>query len=178
MLSACTQDTAVQLQNAAKQMRQRNYTTYMQTKNKKLEKLGITTNNNQVFLGTTFESGNTTGKSIVNLSDQTLQLDKINVLSWGLSFCPITKMDPIGEKESNWTPPEGRCPEFDRYAQATREHVNARFISPSHKLAQHVTQTQCNDLHVLKTNHNIVIKSAGKGGAIVIQNRMDYYKEV
>eukprot|EP00061_Rhincodon_typus_P011249 g36130.t1 len=33
-------------------------------------------------------------------------------------------------KESlNWTPPEGHCVGLDRYAQAIRERVNARFIS-------------------------------------------------
>ncbi|XP_048461922.1 polycystic kidney disease protein 1-like 2 [Rhincodon typus] len=41
-------DTAEQLQDTVKQTRQRNYTTYTHTKNKKLEKLAITTNSNQV----------------------------------------------------------------------------------------------------------------------------------
>eukprot|EP00061_Rhincodon_typus_P005311 g24657.t1 len=68
----------------------------MHTKNKKLEKFGIITSNNQVSPDTTVESGTTTGKSIVNLSDHTLQPGKIEVLSQGLSFGPVTKMDPIG----------------------------------------------------------------------------------
>eukprot|EP00061_Rhincodon_typus_P007778 g29804.t1 len=65
--SACVQDIAVQLRDTAKQMRQRIYTNYMHTKNKKQEKLGITTSNNQVSPSTTVESSITTGKSIVSL---------------------------------------------------------------------------------------------------------------
>eukprot|EP00061_Rhincodon_typus_P009478 g33023.t1 len=64
----------------------------MHTKKKKLEKPGITTSNNLVSPGTTVESGTTTGKSIINLSDHTLQPDEFKVLS----FCAITKMDLIG----------------------------------------------------------------------------------
>eukprot|EP00061_Rhincodon_typus_P005362 g24780.t1 len=82
------------------------------------------------------------------------------------------------KKESNWTPPEGRCPRLDMYAQAIRKCFNARFISCTHKVAQNVTQAQYNAIHVLKINHNIIIKPADKGGAIVIQNGMDYCTEV
>eukprot|EP00061_Rhincodon_typus_P017976 g46939.t1 len=88
--SACAQDTAVQLQDTAKQMKQWNYTTHMHTKNKKLEKLGIASSSSQASPGTT------TGKSIVNLPNHTLQPDEIEVLSRGLNFCPTTKMVPIG----------------------------------------------------------------------------------
>eukprot|EP00061_Rhincodon_typus_P012684 g38576.t1 len=76
-------------------MRQWNYTTYMHT-TKKLEKLGITTRSNYASPGTMVETGTTTGKSIVNLSDHTLQPDEIENLSRGLNFCSSTKMDPIG----------------------------------------------------------------------------------
>eukprot|EP00061_Rhincodon_typus_P011565 g36676.t1 len=71
-------------------------TACMHTKNKKLEKLGITTSSNQASPGTTVETGITTGKSNINLSDHTLQLDKIEVLTRGLNFCPTTKIVPIG----------------------------------------------------------------------------------
>eukprot|EP00061_Rhincodon_typus_P004297 g22238.t1 len=79
-------------------MRQRNYTTYMHSKNKKLEKLDITTSNNQVSLVPQLKVVPPQGKSIINLSDHTLQLDEIEVLSRGLNFCPTTKMDPIADK--------------------------------------------------------------------------------
>eukprot|EP00061_Rhincodon_typus_P010908 g35545.t1 len=82
------------------------------------------------------------------------------------------------KKESNCTHPEGPCPWLDIYTQAIRRCVNARFISHAHKVAQNVTQAQHNAIHVLKTNHNIVIKPADKGGAMIIQNRTDYCKEV
>eukprot|EP00061_Rhincodon_typus_P011436 g36438.t1 len=87
-------------------------------------------------------------------------------------------MGEQAKKESDWTPLEGCCTGLDRYAQAVRECVNARFIRCSHKVLQDVTQAQCNAICALKTNRNIVIKPADKGGAIVIQNRMDYSKEV
>eukprot|EP00061_Rhincodon_typus_P009217 g32537.t1 len=95
IFSACTQDTAVQLRDTAKQTRQRNCTIYMHTKNKKLEKLAITTSSSQASPDTTVENGTTTGKSIVNRSDYTLPPDEIEVLSRGFNFCPTTKMDPI-----------------------------------------------------------------------------------
>eukprot|EP00061_Rhincodon_typus_P016356 g44534.t1 len=67
----------------------------MHNKNKKLEKLGIPISSNQASPGTMVETGTTAGKCIVNLSDHTLQPDKIKALSRGLNFCPTTKMDPI-----------------------------------------------------------------------------------
>ncbi|XP_078061335.1 uncharacterized protein LOC144487148 [Mustelus asterias] len=223
IVSTCAQD-ADQLRNSAKQTRQRNYTIYMHTKNRKLEKLGITSSSNQAPPGTTVENSTTAGKSIVNLSDDTLQPDEIEVLSRGLNFCPTTKIDPISlaadteefirrmrlreffhkpqeansehnetanepeqqterpavqpkRKESNWTPPEGRCRRLDMYAQAIRRCVNTKFISRTHKTAPNITQAQRNAIHALKTNRNIVIKPADKG-AIVILNRTDYCKEV
>ncbi|XP_072414187.1 uncharacterized protein [Chiloscyllium punctatum] len=82
------------------------------------------------------------------------------------------------KKESTWTPLDGRCPGLFMYAQTVRKYVNARFISRPHKVEQDITHSQRNAIHTLKTNHNIVIKPADKGGAIVIQNRTDYCKEV
>eukprot|EP00061_Rhincodon_typus_P001043 g13547.t1 len=67
---------------------------------------------------------------------------------------------------------------MDRYGQAIRECVNARFISCTHKVVQNVTQAQRNAIRALKTNRNTVIKPAYKGESIVIQNRTDYCKEV
>eukprot|EP00061_Rhincodon_typus_P005458 g24992.t1 len=203
---ACAQDTAEQLRVTAMQIRQQDYITYMYTKNKKLEKLGIITTRNQASPGTTVES------------------DKINILGQGLNFCPTTKLDPIGlmadteefirrmrlweffhkpqdvsseppetttvleqssekyvverpKRELNWTPPEGHCPRFDLYTQAIRRHVSDGFISCPHMEVQNISQAQCMAIQALKTNHNIVIKPADKGGAIIKQNRTDYCKE-
>eukprot|EP00061_Rhincodon_typus_P005320 g24679.t1 len=170
------------------------------------------------------ETSATTGKSIINLSDHTLQPAEYEGLSQGLNFCPTTKVDPTGltadtqefigrvrlqeffhkaqnvssepnetaddpeqsterfvvqrpkKKESNWIPPEGCCPRLDMYAQGIRRCVNARFISPSHKVAQNVTLAQRNAIYAHKTNCNIV-KPADKGGAIDIKNKTDYCKE-
>eukprot|EP00061_Rhincodon_typus_P014028 g40792.t1 len=186
-------------------MRQQNYTTYTHTKNRKLEKLGIATSYNQVCLVPQLKvDGTTAGKSIINLSDHTVQPDEIEILSGGLNFYPTTNMDPTGltadieefirrmrlqeffqdvssepnetnnepdqstersmvesaKMESDWTPPRGHCPGFDRYAQAIRESINAKFISCTLRVVQNVTQEQRNTIHDLKTNCNIVSKPA------------------
>eukprot|EP00061_Rhincodon_typus_P010665 g35138.t1 len=86
-------------------------------------------------------------------------------------------MGEPAKKELDWTHPEGRSPGLDRHAQAVRECVNARFISCTHKVVQNITQEQRNTIRGLKTNRNIGIKSADKGGAIVIQNRTNYCKK-
>eukprot|EP00061_Rhincodon_typus_P004492 g22734.t1 len=163
----------------AKWTKQRNNTTYMHTENKKLEKLGIITSSSQASPHTTVET--TTRKSIINLSDHILQLDKIKVLSQGLNFCPTTKMDPIErsvvglvKNELNWTPPEGRCPGHDMYAEAIRECINTRFINRTHKVVLNITQAQRNTIHALKTNRNIVIKPAKEETS---SYRIDYCKE-
>eukprot|EP00061_Rhincodon_typus_P002833 g18594.t1 len=75
------------------------------------------------------------------------------------------------------TPPEGCCPGLERFAQAIRECVNTRFISCSQKVVQNITQVQRNAIRALKTNRDIVIKPADKGGAIATQNRTDYCRE-
>eukprot|EP00061_Rhincodon_typus_P012301 g37940.t1 len=69
------------------------------------------------------------------------------------------------KKESNWIPPEGHCPRLDMYSQAARRCINARFISHVQKVAQTAIQAQCIAIRALKTNRNIVIKPADKGGA-------------
>eukprot|EP00061_Rhincodon_typus_P006013 g26196.t1 len=56
--------------------------------------------------------------------------------------------------------------------------VNVRFINHTHKVVQNVTRAQHNAIQALKTNRNIVIKLSDKGGAVVIQNRTDYCREV
>eukprot|EP00061_Rhincodon_typus_P009693 g33370.t1 len=86
-------------------------------------------------------------------------------------------MGERAKKEPNWTPLEGHYLGFDRYAQAIRKYVNARFISCTHKIVQNVTQAQHNAICDLKTNYNIVIKQADRGEAIVTQNRTDYCRE-
>eukprot|EP00061_Rhincodon_typus_P006973 g28161.t1 len=78
------------------------------------------------------------------------------------------------KKELNWTALEGHCPGLDMYVQAARECMNARLISPAHKVAQNIIQAQRNAIHALKTYRNIVIKPTDNGGSIIIQNRTDY----
>eukprot|EP00061_Rhincodon_typus_P008498 g31160.t1 len=103
------------------------------------------------------------GKSIINMSDHMLHLDKTKVISQGLNFCPTTDMDLIGLTADT--------------EEFIRRCINARFISCAHKIAQNITQAQRNSIHALNTNRNIVTKPVDKGGAIVVQNRTDYCKE-
>eukprot|EP00061_Rhincodon_typus_P008109 g30439.t1 len=87
-------------------------------------------------------------------------------------------VQPPKKKVLNWTPSEGHSPSLDMSARAARRCVNVRLISRAHKAVQNVTQAQRHAIHVLNTNRNIVIKPAEKAGDIVIQNRMDYCREV
>eukprot|EP00061_Rhincodon_typus_P016715 g45073.t1 len=133
----------------------------MCTTNKKLKKFGTTTNNNQISL--------------------VLQLNAVPPQEHPSSTyltTPFNRMrSKFSAKDSVSAPPPKWTP-LVLYAQAIRECVNARFISHAHKVAQNITQAQRNAIRALKINCNIVIKPADKGGAIVIQNRMDYCKEV
>eukprot|EP00061_Rhincodon_typus_P013318 g39622.t1 len=57
IFATCLKDTADQPHDTAKQMRHRNYVTYIYGKNRKLEKLNITTSSNQASASTTVETG-------------------------------------------------------------------------------------------------------------------------
>ena len=80
-------------------------------------------------------------------------------------------------KESTWTPPEGRNQHLDIYAEALRRTVNAHIIKNERQTKHNITKPQRNAICALKKNRDIVIKSADKGGAIVIQNTTDYCNE-
>eukprot|EP00061_Rhincodon_typus_P008143 g30500.t1 len=56
------------------------------------------------------------------------------------------------------------------YGQASQRCTNARFVNCAHKIVWNVTQAQHNAIDALKTNRNIVIKPADKGGTIVIKD--------
>eukprot|EP00061_Rhincodon_typus_P007156 g28553.t1 len=71
-------------------------------------------------------------------------------------------------KELSWIPPDVHCAGLDMYAEANRRYFNIRFIHHPLKIAQNVAQAKRNAIHALKTNRNIVIKPADKGGAIHI----------
>ena len=151
-------------------------------------------------------------KAIINLSDHTLSSSETEVLTYGLNYCPTTKLDPIAlaadteefirrirlkeffhhcnktateqrepvqskKKESNFTPPEGRCPRLDTYAEVLRKSVIANYINKSRRIHHNLTPLQRQATRSLKQNREIVIKPADKGGAVVIQNRTDYIAE-
>eukprot|EP00061_Rhincodon_typus_P006018 g26203.t1 len=183
IFSACAQDTAAQLRDTAKQVRQWSYATYIHNKRKKLEKLGITTSSNQAFSGTTVERADT--EEFIRrkgIREFFHKRQGVNCEPNGTTKEPeqSTRRSIVQrpkKRELNWTPPEGRCPRLDMCAQAVRRCINTRLISPTHEVAQNVTQAQRNTTRALKTNSNIVIKPADKGGSIVIQKSMDYCKD-
>eukprot|EP00061_Rhincodon_typus_P016180 g44256.t1 len=65
----------------------------------------------------------------------------------------------------------------EEFIRQTRIWKFFRFISCALKLEQNITQAQRNAIHALKSNRNIVIKPTDKGGAIIVQNKMDNCKE-
>ena len=85
--------------------------------------------------------------------------------------------DKLHNKESTWTPPEGKFTAIDHYADRCRRAVNAldfktrthqNNLSPSEKLA----------LPYLTKRDEINIKPADKGGAVVVWSRPLYDAEV
>ena len=79
------------------------------------------------------------------------------------------------KQSSGWTPPPGKDPFIDSFtSNLTSNFVNR--TSPTHT-GSNLTQGELDALNDLKLDTDLVIKSADKGGAIVLQNRHDYLKE-
>ena len=79
------------------------------------------------------------------------------------------------KQSSGWTPPPGKDPFIDSFtSNLTSNFVNR--TSPTHT-GSNLTQGELDTLKDLKLDTDLVIKSADKGGAIVLQNRQDYLKE-
>jgi len=155
-------------------------------------------------------------KSIINLSNYTISPAETEVITYGLTFCPTTELDPTAlaadteefirrqrlkeffhtteeptpttdapttkipqrkKKESNFTPPEGRCRKLDTYAEVLRKSIIANYINKTRRIHHNLKPLQRQAIKSLKRNKDIVIKPADKGGAVVIQNRTDYITE-
>ncbi|XP_059588798.1 uncharacterized protein LOC109283246 isoform X2 [Alligator mississippiensis] len=80
------------------------------------------------------------------------------------------------QKTSDWTPHSGRNPKLDRYIDCFRERMNNEIISNT-RHHNNLSLPEKKAIECLRSNHQIVIKPADKGGAIVILNREDYIKE-
>ena len=73
-----------------------------------------------------------------------------------------------------WDPPQGPL-HLESFILANEMDLNKTFVkSPNNS---NIDRNEREALKSLSKNHNIVIKGADKGGAVVIQNRSDYIRE-
>ena len=82
--------------------------------------------------------------------------------------------DPFGIP-TGWTPPVGKSPHLDMYTNITTREILEHKPLPG-KCAN-LSQNELQALKQLRSNQNIVIKPADKGGAIVLMNKQDYLNE-
>ena len=88
-------------------------------------------------------------------------------------------MNPF-KTASNWTAPVGRNNNLDSYIIKIEKELDVLvhdLITSTVKLHDSLSSNQRIALHDLKSNNNIVIKPADKGGSIVIMNKDNYMKE-
>ena len=144
-------------------------------------------------------------KAVVNLSSYELSNEERILLSRGLSFCPeptyVNKFhiyrdtllfnrrlrlkhhfkdtehrdyDPFGVP-TGWTPPVGKPPHLDTYINVTTREILDHNITP--KNCTNLTNNEIQVLNRLRSNDNLIIKPADKGGAIVLIDKQDYINE-
>ena len=142
---------------------------------------------------------------IINLSDYTLSTPEKTLLSRGLSFCPQpTQVDTLDIQRdtllfnrrlrlkhlfrdqnntnrdiftnpTGWTPPVGKSPTLDTYINVTTTEILEHHPAP--RKCMNLSNTELAALKTLRSNSNLVIKPADKGGAIVLMNKEDYIQE-
>ncbi len=145
-------------------------------------------------------------RQVVNLSDEQLDAPTLSLLSKGLNFCPTPRPDHISKQltdlliyerrcrlrlhfllnidpyhnpegfrtPSAWTPTSGRSTALDAYLSNITDQI---LHSTNHPTKSNLTHAEKEALLRLSMNDNIEIKSADKGGAIVVMNRSDYKQE-
>ncbi len=145
-------------------------------------------------------------RHVVNLSDEQLDAPTLSLLSKGLNFCPtprpdhlskqltdlliyerrcrlrlhfLLNIDPYDTPEgfkvpSAWTPTSGRSTALDAYLSNITDQI---LKSTDHPTRSNLTPDEQAAMLRLTKNNNIEIKSADKGGAIVVMNRSDYKAE-
>lgn len=151
-------------------------------------------------------SHTTSPNAVINLSNTILNNHELSLLSKGLSFCPTpSKTDPLElhrdihlfnrrlrlayffqdqtnsfvpnpfRPQSGWVPRNGINSDLDTFINITSFLIGKPTTSTA--TYSNLSQNEIKALTSLRNNHNIVIKSADKGGAIVIMNRKDYLLE-
>lgn len=153
------------------------------------------------------EKSDSTTSNIVNLSSVELTEVEVRTLSRGLSFCPSTggfgefqllkDIDNFARNmrlreffhehpnqdstyslpsSKHWTPPPQRDKCLDLYIKAVQHDVLEAYKKQT-PFRPNLSIKEKEALQNLADRHDIVIKPADKGGAIVIMNRDDYIKE-
>ncbi|XP_075460703.1 uncharacterized protein LOC142497154 [Ascaphus truei] len=77
------------------------------------------------------------------------------------------------KQKSNWIPQTGRNPKQDRYIESFRHRAKTTILDKVRKQTYNLTLIERRAIESLKANHNITIKPADKGGAVVIMNTTD-----
>ena len=88
-------------------------------------------------------------------------------------------MNPF-KTTSNWTAPLGRNNNHDSYILKIEKKLDVlvhELNTSTVKLHDNLSSNQRKAQHDLKSNNNIVIKPADKGGSIIIMNKDNYMKE-
>jgi hypothetical protein len=83
-------------------------------------------------------------------------------------------INPFRSK-SSWNPPRNKCKQLETYIDTTNSIIQSSFPLKQHH--NNLTTEEQQALMSLKKNRNIIIKPADKGGALVIQNTIDYKNE-
>ncbi|XP_074866010.1 uncharacterized protein LOC142021282 [Carettochelys insculpta] len=76
-----------------------------------------------------------------------------------------------------WTPPEGRSESLDFYVQCFCNHAQSDIIHKQCQMRHNLNYAERHAVQSLKNNQDIIIKPAGKGGAVVIVNKSDSEQE-
>lgn len=86
-------------------------------------------------------------------------------------------LDTSFKPKSTLFPSSSKGPFIETYYHAVYKDLLALCDTPKNPKQNNLTKEENQALNDLKTNANITIKQADKGGSIVIQNKVDYIKE-
>ena len=134
---------------------------------------------------------------VVNLSSKDLKSAEIRILSKGLNFCPTpNKINeeqlsadgssdseddndiplPMFKKKSSWIPKPSKNTTLESFIDLVKNDVQTATSTniPTHN---NLTPAEKGALQELKERDDIVIKSADKGSAVVVMDKVDYLEE-